>query len=165
MEINIVLVSKELELNEFDCGIPEMNIYLSRYAVRNTKKRIGNTFVAISGENPQKPLGYYTVSMGQILFEELPESMSKGLPRYPIPSFRIEKLAVDSSMQGKGLGELLLENALKKALQVSSDVAVYCILVDALNQKAKDFYLKYSFLPLNNSDLTLYLPLDTLKQC
>ncbi len=91
--------------------------------------------------------------------------MTPELPRYPIPSFRIEKLAVDSSMQGKGLGELLLENALKKALQVSSDVAVYCILVDALNQKAKDFYLKYSFLPLNNSDLTLYLPLDTLKQC
>ncbi|MBN2535977.1 MAG: GNAT family N-acetyltransferase [Spirochaetales bacterium] len=162
MNINVIPVSKAIINKPFDCGIEELNRYFIQFAFPNDKKNIGKTFVAISPSD--LPLGYYTVSMAQILFSELPENLKTGLPRYPIPAMRIGKLAIDKQYQQKGIGSLLLRDALLRAVRISSEIAIYCVLVDALNEKAKGFYLKFGFIPFPSTPLTLVLPLKTIIQ-
>lgn len=162
MKIEIIPISKSINLKDFDCSVPDLNTYLSRYAIPNDKKNISKAFVAVCDTNPKKPLGYYTVSMAQILFNDLPMEMQKGLPKYPVPAMRIGKLATDLSIQKKGLGELLLKDALTRAVNISSEVALHCVLVDALNERVRSFYMKYGFIPFLEKPLTLALPIKTI---
>ena len=146
----------------FDCGIPELNEYLQQYASQNHKKGMAKTFVAIPQAGDRIVAGYYSVSMSQIERESLPENHSKGLPRYPVPALLIGKLAVDKSMQGRGLGEELLVSALKKAARISAEVGIFAVRVDAINQQAKNFYLKYGFIPFQDNTMKLFLPMKVI---
>ncbi len=163
MNIKIIPVSKSINKKDFNCGIDDLNLYLRQFAIPNDKKNIGKTFVAVYESNKSQVLGYYTVSMAQILFNELPDLMKKGIPKYPIPAMRIGKLAVDLCFQGKNIGILLLKDAFLRAINVSSKVAIYCVIVDALNEKAKSFYIKFGFIPFEENPLTLVLPLQTIN--
>lgn len=95
---------------------------------------------------------------------DLPESLTRELPRYPVSAFRLGKLAVDSRFQGEGVGSWLLKMALQRALDVSASVGIFAFLVDEIDEKAKGFYLHLGFIPMNAHPLTLYLPLATIRQ-
>ena len=90
------------------------------------------------------------------------DSLKKGLPRYPAPVMLIGQLAVDKSVQGQGLGQILLMHALKRAIRVSSEMAIFAVRVDALDEESKRFYLKYGFIPLQDAPFSLLLPLKTI---
>ena len=159
--MNLATVNKSLTKAQFDCGYPELNQYLSRYALKNDRLSIGKTFIAIT--DMQEVAGHLTVSSAQIAASSLPEDIRAALPRYPVPAFRIGKLAVDLRFQGSGVGRWILTQALRKAIEVSQTVGVFAVLVDAIDEKAKGFYLKYSFIPFEAHPLTLFLPLTTIK--
>lgn len=163
MDIEIVQISKKIKAKNFNCNIEELNRYLRQFAIPNDKKNIGKTFVAVKKTEHTIPIGYYTVSMAQILFNDLPDSIKKGLPRYPIPAMRIGKLAIDSNFQGNHIGAKLLKDALLRAVRISSQVALHFIIVDAIDEKAKSFYLKYGFTALDENPLTLVISLETVK--
>ncbi len=163
MNIKIVPVSKSIERKVFNCGIDELDQYLRQFSIPNDKKNIGKTFVAVEESKPDKPIGYYTVSMAQILFTDLPDSIKKGIPKYPVPAMRIGKLAVDSNFKGMRIGSFLLKDAFMRAVNISSEVALYCVIVDALNEAAKSFYLKYGFVAFEENPLTLVISLNTIK--
>jgi len=110
---------------------------------QNHKKGIAKTWVAIPQSGENEVVGYYSISMAELKRESLPNQSTKGLPRYPILVMRIGKLAVTQTMQGKHLGETLLVDAFAKVIRLSEDIGV---TVDALNESAKAFYLKYGFL-------------------
>ncbi|MGK7901932.1 MAG: GNAT family N-acetyltransferase [Hormoscilla sp.] len=148
--------------DNFDCGISELNEYLKLYAKQNHRKGIATTFVAIPETGNREVGGYYSVSMSEIKREELPQVYRKGLPRYPVPAMRIGKLAVDRAMQGKGLGKILLMECFRKAVRLSTEVGIFAIAVDALNEEAKAFYLKYGFTPLEDNQLSLFIPVRTV---
>lgn len=76
----------------------------------------------------------------------------------------IGRLAVDNGASGRGVGETLLIHALRSAQQVSEIVGLYAVVVDALNQQAKNFYIKYGFNELSDDHLHPYLPMKTIKQ-
>lgn len=164
MNIRIVPISKSIDRKNFKCGIDDLDRYLKQFAVLNDRNNIGKTFVAIESSHPQKPIGYYTVSMAQILFKNLPDSIRKGLPKYPVPAMRIGKLAVDSRFKGLHIGSFLLKDAFLRAINISSEIALYFVLVDALNEDARNFYLKYGFTAFENNPLTLVIPLATIKK-
>lgn len=146
----------------FDCGINELNDYLKKYATQNQKKGVSRTFVAIPDEGEKVVNGYYSVRMDQIEFEVIPEKYKKGLPRYPLPAMLIAKLAVDKSMQGTGLGKKLLMQCFRKAINLSSEVGVFAITVDAINEQARQFYLKFGFIPFEDNTLSLFIPMKTV---
>jgi GNAT superfamily N-acetyltransferase len=149
--------------NDFDCGVEALNIYLRAYALQNEEKRISRTFVAVPKGLPHKIEGYYTLSAGQVDFENLPVHHSRRLPKYPVPVARIGRLAVDKSQKGKGLGEMLLMDALTRILRVSEAIAIFAVVVDAKDPPAAKFYLKYGFMELMEGSLRLFLPLKTVK--
>jgi GNAT superfamily N-acetyltransferase len=162
MVLSLVPLSKERPVNGFDCGHTVLNEYLKRYALKNDKLSIGKTYIALDGEN--SIAGYLTLSSAQLDKADLPEPNQTKLPRYPIPALRIARLAVDLKKQGQGVGVWLLKQGLLKALQIADIAGVFAVLVDAIDEKARNFYLKYGFLPFQKEPLTLFLPLETIRR-
>jgi GNAT superfamily N-acetyltransferase len=157
-------LSRDFARDPFDCGNESLNDFLKRYALQNLKKNISFTIVAVSEENRKKILGYYSVSMAQVDFEDLPADLAKGIPRYPVPAMRIGRLAVDRIAQGVGLGGELLRHALSRALELSREVGTCIVLVDAIDENAKRFYEKYGFVSLIDLPLSLVLPMETIAE-
>lgn len=143
----------------FSCGYEALDTYLRRYAKKNHKKGIGKTFVLADGE---LIVGFYTVSMSSIDFQNVPLSFRSGIPKYPIPVAIIGRLAVDLNYQGKKLGGILLINALKRIFEASKSVAAYAVIVDAKDKKSTGFYERYGFVSYKENPLSLYLPMTTL---
>jgi GNAT superfamily N-acetyltransferase len=152
-------LSSRHDRDSFDCGAEELNVYLRKYSGQHERKGMGRTYVAIE-ESQRQVLGYYTISSSAITFDVVPEN----LPHHPIPVALIGRLAVDRGAHGRGLGEALLIHALCSAQKAGEIVGIYAIVVDALDQQARNFYLKYGFHQLLDDPLHLYLPMRVVKQ-
>jgi predicted GNAT family N-acyltransferase len=158
-----VPIEKRHQKDNFDCGYRVLNDYLKKYARQNHQKGIAKTFVAIpANEEKLRVDGYYTVSASTIEYESLPESSQNKVPAYPIPALLIGKLAVDNSVKGRGLGGELLVDALLRAVRAASEIGIFAVRVDAIDLVAKNFYLKYEFIPFQDRELSLFLPLTTI---
>jgi len=154
-------LDKSFEKQNFDCGQPTLNDYLKKYALQNMKKGYSVTFVATEPES-KEIAGYYCASASTIEFANLPESLQKGLPKYPAPAMLIGQLAVEQRRQGQGLGETLLMHALSRAVRISQEMAIFAVRVDALDLPSQKFYLKYGFVPFQDAELSLLLPMKTI---
>ncbi len=93
-------------------------------------------------------------------FDTIPEK----LPRYPIPVAHLGRLAVDRQAKGQGLGKALLADALKRILAVADQLGVYAVEVFALNEAARDFYIKFGFRPLLDDRQHLYMPMSFIRK-
>lgn len=147
----------------FDCGKPTLNDYLKKIAGQDAKRGYSKTFVATldSVDNPEV-VGYYSTSASSIKFENIPPHLSRKLPKYPAPAMLIGRLAADRRMQGQRLGETLLIHALNRAVRASSEMAIFAVKVDAIDEEAKRFYIHYGFIPFQNQELSLLLPMSTI---
>ena len=145
--------------HEFDCGKPKLNAYLHQFANQHQKRHIGRTFVLVAKSDP-KVLGFYTLAAGSVGFQHLPDS--EKLPKYPVPVVKLGQLAVDLSIKGRGWGEYLLFDALARAERISFEVAVFALELDAIDDDARSFYLKYGFLSLRDEVNHMYLPMKQI---
>lgn len=145
----------------FECGKPTLNDFLHKYATQYEKRNVGRTYVATRNGETQV-VGYYTLATGKLLVEDLPESAAKQLPRHPVPVVKLARLAVDSSIQGQGLGAVLLRDAMRRVLEVSEQVGVHSVVVDAIDEPAAKFYERFGFHTLPEQPLKLLLPLSAL---
>jgi predicted GNAT family N-acyltransferase len=145
----------------FDCGVETLNRYLKNLATQHRTKGIATTFVLIDPNEPARILGYYTLSAAALSFEKLTDADRKGLPAYPIPAVRIGRLASGGSVRGRGFGEMLLQNAIKRILMARSTLGVFAVVVEAKNASAEAFYRKYGFRPCDAQSRQLYLLLGT----
>jgi GNAT superfamily N-acetyltransferase len=146
----------------FNSGIESLDRYLHRQASQDTKRRVSRVFICRGRQDKTRVRGYYTLSTLAIDLSELPEKVAKKLPKHPMPAALIGRLAVDVSEQGKGIGRLLLSDAIKRTLAVSGEIAIYAVVVDAINKEAETFYLQYGFAHLASKGNRLYLPLKSL---
>jgi len=160
--LRIEPISKRHLRDEFSCGKPELDTYLQRFARQNDEKNIAKTFVSVDASD--HVLGYYSLSTASIGFTDLPEELRQSLPAYPVPAARLARLAVDSRLKGQGLGAKLLIDALQRIVGASQEIAVKVILVDAMDEEARDFYKHFGFIELPDQDLKLFLPIETVKQ-
>lgn len=160
--LKVELLTKKHVKDHFDCGVFSLNEYLVRFARQNDRKNISRTFVAV--DNNKRVFGYYSINTASIEFRELPENIAKGLPMYPIPAVRLSRLAVDLKMQGSGLGERLLINALKRIYLTGREMGIKCVIVDSIDKKARNFYTRYGFLQLPGQEFKLFLTIETINQ-
>ncbi len=161
MELKPILKVKPACYKGFDCGVEELNTYLRRFAKKNDKLNVGRTYLLL---DEGVTVGFYTASMGSMEFQSLPPKHSTKLPRYPLPVFRICRLAVDKKFRQKGFGKFILMEALLNAWSVASKVAIYAVVVDAKDENAKKFYQHYGFMPYQDMELSLFLPLGCLEE-
>jgi GNAT superfamily N-acetyltransferase len=154
---------KSHDRSAFTCGKPALDEFLRTRVSQYEKRRLGKTFVAVL-QGEQRVRGYYTLAAGAVAFEHLPTVASTKLPKHPIPVILLARLAVDLSAQGQGLGEKLLLDALQRALDLSDNLGAHAVEVDALDDSAIAFYVKYGFSPLLDNPRHLYLPLATIDR-
>lgn len=145
--------------DSFDCGIAALNDYLQRYADQHRRRGITSAFVLTPADTPSRILGYYALSAAEMDAAQLSDAARKRLPRYPVPCFRLGRLACHIDARGQGIGRLLLACAVERCLKASEQVAAYALIVDAKDETACDFYRHYGFTPFADQPLTLYLPL------
>ncbi|MCL1962002.1 MAG: GNAT family N-acetyltransferase [Desulfovibrionaceae bacterium] len=140
----------------FDCGTPALNRYLREQVSQDIRRRVAACFVALADE--QRIAGYYTLATASVPLAGLPDEMRRKLPRYgAVPAIRMGRLAVDTGFKGRGLGGVLLVNALRRA--ASAEVAAAVLIVDAKDKPAAAFYRHHGFALLADAPLTLFLPL------
>lgn len=147
------------DLSSFDCGEPRLNEWLRSHAQRNEASGSSRTFVVCQGE---AVVGYYTLATGGITHIEATSRVRRNAPA-PIPVLILGRLAVDATHQGKGIGEGLLRDALLRSLAVSESVGVRAVLVHALTNDAKNFYIKHGFAESPLDNLTLMLSISNIK--
>ena len=157
-------IGRHHDRRSFDCGILALNEYLDRFARQNHDSGGAKTFVAVSPAAPMRVLGFYSISPGVIAFERVPARLTKKLGRYDMPVFRLGRLAVDRSVQGGGLGGELLLAAGERALAVAAEVGGVALAIDAKDDHAAKWYVRFGALALLDDPLKLILPLAVVAE-
>ncbi len=164
MELTITPLGERHERKSFDCSESSLNQYLHRFATPDIRRRVNRVFIASPSDAPRQLIGYYSFSAGSLAAaDDLQDKLQHRLPRYPVPVVLLGWLAVAKSHQGKGLGSILLANALQRIAQASQVMTVYAIVVDALDDRAAEFYRQFGFIPLPRQPLKLFLPMETVS--
>lgn len=157
------LNSKVHDRTAFSCGAPELDLYIREHASQDVKRDVARVFVAMPAE-ALTVCGYYSLSATSFQRDNLPADQAKRLPRYPVPAALLGRLAVDTSMKGKGLGAFLLMDALNRILLATQTLAVHAVVVDAKDEAAAAFYRKYGFIPFTGEGRRLFLPMATIRR-
>jgi len=147
----------------FQCGVEALDSYFKKQAKQDIKRRISRVFVATKPDNPKVVIGYYTLSTLSIELNQLPERLARKLPKHPVPAALIGRLAICNTAQGQGVGELLLADAIKRTLAVSNQIAIYTMVVDAINDNAKGFYEQFGVTRLSDDSPRLFLSLKSIN--
>jgi predicted GNAT family N-acyltransferase len=165
MALKIAPFDKKKHIRDtFSCGEESLDNYIRRGVSQDIKRRIAAVYV-LTDESDSEVLGYYTLSSYTVEITALEESFTRKFPRYPLlPATLLGRLAVDRNQKGKGLGQLLLLDSMKRSLEVSKDIASLALVVDALNEKALSFYLKYGFKRFKGEPLKLYYPMESIGE-
>ena len=147
----------------FSCGISELDSYLHTQASQDARRKVAAPFVMV--DEFRKIIGYYTLSAYGIRVAELPDRVSKKLPRYPLlPATLLGRLAISQAQKGKKLGSLLLMDALYRSLRNTSEIASIGVVAEAIDQAARDFYLHHEFMALVDHPNKLFIAMGTIQK-
>jgi GNAT superfamily N-acetyltransferase len=142
----------------FSCGEASLDEWLRRRALVNQTTGASRTFVVTDDQG--QVLAYYALAAGAVSHQESPGSIRRNMPE-PLPVMVLARLAVDQRLQGRQVGGALLKDALRRAAAVAQNVGVRALLVHALNEHARQFYIHYGFVASPVNPMTLMLALHT----
>lgn len=154
-------IAKSHDRTAFDCGEPQMNDFLRRFARQSHEQNAAKTFCAIDDSAPDRILGFYTIAPSAVSHDMVPATMTKGLARHEVAGFKLARLAVDTAVAGKGLGGQLLAAAALRCLRLANEGGGLLLIIDAKNGRAAHWYASYGAQPLQDRSLTLVMPLAT----
>jgi predicted GNAT family N-acyltransferase len=146
----------------FSCGVESLDTYLRTQAGQDIRRKANAVFVLVGAAQPTNVLGYFSLCATALSQGDVPEPARKLIPRYPLVSATlIGRLAVAKQSQGRGLGSILLAQALRKAYESAGTVGSSMVVVDALSAAACEFYAAHGFVRLPQS-MRLVLPLSSI---
>lgn len=157
--------------SDFRCESAELTRFFKELGTQNQRRDVNRTWVLRRREertDQPQILGFYTLTIGGIESERLPERMAKRLPsQYPVPIVLIGRLARDERVRGLGVGEHLLADAHLRALAINVQAGGVAVVVDAKDPRAYDFYARFGYRPLGATDhwpKSMFLPIETLRK-
>lgn len=158
----IEALGKQHDRAGFHCEMGSLDLYLKTKASKDMRRKANAVFVLAPRESPKQIAGYFTLCAYALAPGTVPEAARKHIPRYPMVSATLlGRLAVSREFQGRGLGSNLLAKALKKAFTNAAQVGSSMVVVDAIDEKAANFYKTHGFIPLPES-MRLILPMQTI---
>jgi GNAT superfamily N-acetyltransferase len=147
----------------FHSGVAELDHYLHHRAGQDARRKAAAPFVLL--DRSGSIAGYYTLSAYGIRLSELPNAVAKKLPRYPLlPATLLGRLAVDQSHRGLGLGRFLPMDALHRSWKNTAEVASIGVVVEALDDAARAFYLHHEFVQMQGHPNKLFLAMATVEK-
>ena len=152
-------ISSDHLVDDFDCGELSLDHWLKKRALKNQASDASRCFVICDGRSV---IGYYSLSADGISHEAAPKAMRRNMPD-PLPVLLIGRLAIDKKYHNQGLGRALLRDAMLRAVHIASDTGVFAIMVHALSEQAKRFYLSSGFVESPLQPMTLIMTLATVR--
>jgi GNAT superfamily N-acetyltransferase len=152
-------ITVDQELAHFDSGELSLNEWLKKRAFKNHASGASRCFVLRAGTTV---IAYYSLSAGAISHEAAPKAMRRNMPD-PLPVLLLGRLAVDRRYHNQGIGQALLRDAMMRAVNVSGDAGVFALLVHALSDQAKQFYLSRGFVASPLQPMTLLMTIETVR--
>lgn len=166
MNLKIKVLTEDHERKKFKCGKELLDSYFHKQAGQDAKRDLSvcHVLTDIDTDN-NRVLGFFTLTTSSIAWDDFPAELTKKIPKsYSVPLALLGRLAVNESDQGKGLGGILLIDALKKCLEVSKNtMALYAVIVDPLDQNAIEFYEIYGFIMIPSTG-KMFLPIKTIEE-
>lgn len=144
----------------FSCGVDILDEFLRNFAFQNQRDNLSRTFVLC--DDASYIVGYYTLVASSLRRDSIPDNYR--LPRYPIPTVLLARLAVDTKHAGVGIGKHLVADAMKRTGSISHSTGVYALEVDSKNDAAKRFYIRLGFIELKDDGRHLFLPTSTIMK-
>lgn len=163
--LRVELLDATHDRGGFDCGVEPLNRYLQQIARQHIVKGISKTFVLVDehAAAPKPVLGFFTISLCQVLGQQVPAKWARKLPEH-IPAMRLGRLAVAQTQQGAGYGKTLLVDALHRIARVADLAGGIGLFVDAKDEAAAAFYARFGFEPTPSGPLTLFMSTETIRQ-
>ncbi len=163
------LQKKKHKREGFSYGNEELDTYLLRWASQSQKRNLAQVYVLPKGAEDGTVIGYYTLSALHLESTSMSEQQRKRFkvpPDFKVPSIIIGRFAVDQRYQGQGIGRQLLTEAFKQAVISAETIGVNLVLIDAIDEAAKQFYLRLNIglEPLPDHPMRLILPMQTLQR-
>lgn len=149
----LVLLAEDQVLAGFDCGNDQLNAWLVDHALASQRADLARTYLALADD---AVAGYVSLTTGSIRREDAPKRYARGMPRHPLPTILIARLAVDRGHQRRGLGSRLLAQALRHAVAASDAAAARLVVVDAIDEQAAAFYRRRGFVDVPENPLRLF---------
>lgn len=143
----------------FSCGNEALDRYLREQATQDIRRNTARIFVAVEPSQPDRMLGFFTLSAASVVTSDLPPEIARRLPRHPIPAALIGRLAVDRNVAGRGLGGVLVADAVKKALAAAETVATAVVIVDPIDEAVRQFYSGFGFRSMQGPQQRMFLSL------
>lgn len=150
------------DVESFDCGTESLNLWLKRHARRAAAAGSARTFVVHDDER-HRVVGYHALAAASLSHEEATPRAARGMPRHQIPAVLLARLAVDSTVQGRGIGAWLLRDAMLRALNAAEAVGIRVLLVHAIDGTARSFYERHGFEPSPGDPSNLQLLVKDLR--
>ena len=159
----VELLEKRHDRDDFDCGSEALNQFLRQTARQHIQKGISRTFVLVNTAQPNIIMGFFTLSLCEVQSATLSPQLAQKYP-LKIPAVKLARLAVAQAFQRKGLGGILMVEAMQRAVIVAENAGGIGLFVDAKDAAAKVYYENYGFTSLEDNSLVMFLPLSTLDQ-
>lgn len=146
---------------EFECESPELTEFLRTRARKEMEARSSACYVLVEEADPERIVGYYTLSQTSVDVGRLPVATVKRLPRYPqLGATLIGRLARDLAWRGQQVGRFLLIDALRRCVRYSAKVGAVVVVTDPKDEKARAFYAGHGFAPLD--ERRMFIPMSVL---
>ncbi|RYU93005.1 GNAT family N-acetyltransferase [Emticicia agri] len=163
MALKIELLEKKYNKSNFNCGQSLLDDYIKRQAKQDVSRDLSACFVLV--DEIDAVIGYYTLSANSVRKEDFPETLQKKWPPsyQDLPTILLGRLAIDNSLKGRGYGQILIIDALKRSLGIAESLGTLAVVVDPIDEIAKGFYARYGFILLPTSG-KMFLPMKTIAE-
>lgn len=138
----------------FDCGQAALNRFLSRFALPSQQANASQTYVGLADATV---MGFYTLVVSEVAYDDAPERLTKGLAHHPVPLMLLARLAVGTLWMGQGAGAGLLKDAMRRTVRVADIVGIRALAAHAKDDAARGFYEHFGFLPSPTDPLHLFI--------
>jgi GNAT superfamily N-acetyltransferase len=154
-------LSPHHDVDGFDCGQEALNRFLVRFALPSQQASSSQTYVGLADSTV---VGFYTLAVGEVAYDDAPHRLTKGLARHPIPLMLLARLAVASAWKGRGVGAGLLKDAMRRTLQVADLVGIRALTAHAKDDAARAFYEHFGFVASPTDPLHLFVLTKDLRR-
>jgi GNAT superfamily N-acetyltransferase len=141
-------------VDEFDCGQPTLNRFLTRYALTSQQANASQAYLGLA---EAAVVGFYTLVVSEIADDDAPDRLTRGLARHPFPLLLLARLAVGKAWRGQGVGAGLLKDAMRRTVRAAGIVGIRALAAHAKDDAARAFYEHFGFIASPTDPLHLFI--------
>ena len=159
--LRIEKLRRDHAVDAFDCGRQELNRFLIRFAYPGQQAGASQTYLGLSDD---QVIGFYTLVVGQVAYDDAPERLTKGLARHPVPIMLLARLAIHLEWQGRRVGAGLLKDAMRRTQQAADIAGIRAFGVHAKDAEARSYYEHFGFIPSPSDPFHLFVLMKDVRR-